>query len=161
GFSFKGLSGLFVPASNFWKKTTAQFERYNPQIKVDAKHLSELVWVESQFHFSNGYAEDFPFATCAEKNGSSLPEKFLFYDSGLLLDLSISSYSEYLVAMVQSAAVTCWQYFYTTPKNLIDKNNGISYFPWHLAASDLADGINDMGYRDEINVDRLDLIAEY
>lgn len=129
GFSFNGLSGLFEPASSFWKKTTEQFEQYNPQSKADTEQLSALVWVESQFHFANANTVRFPFATCAEKNGSSLPES--------------------------------WQYFYTTPKNLIDKNNGISYFPWHLATSDLADGINDMNYRDEIKFDRLDLIAEY
>ena len=96
GFSFNGLSGLFEPASGFWKKTTEQFEQYNPQSKADTKLLSDLVWVESQFHFSNVNTVSFPFAACAEKNERSLPEKFFFYDSGLLLDLPISSATNWL-----------------------------------------------------------------
>jgi hypothetical protein len=161
GFSFNGLSGLSVPTSCFWNRTTDSFIKYNPQKNVDTTQLSELNWIESQVHFSNGSTENFPYATCANKNGTLLPDTFFFYDSGLIFDLNVFSYCEYIEAMINSAAVTCWQYFYTNPKHLVDAYSNVCYFPWHIGTSDLADGINGVNYLESIKFDRLDLIAEY
>ena len=79
-----------------------------------------------------------------------------------LFPLPFTSAEEYLRAMIASAAVECWQYFYIDPELVISKSKGLSYFTWDLHfRTELGHDLDVAYYVENAPHDRLDLIAEY
>lgn len=161
GFSFNGLEDLYSNNPHFWKDAVNDFIKFQPKKKVDYSFLECLRWLESTHHYSNPNSGNLPYTACVTLDEDRLPSKFYFFDGGLVFELTIDSYDDYVKALTDSSGVTCWQYFYINPDEIIDKNIEVNYMTWVLKTSDLADGINDLAYDENITYDRLDLVAEY
>lgn len=160
GFAFNDINDIYKFKTEFWQKSLRKLEKLGAQELVRIKDLESLRWFESPTPVSE--AEYSPQFGCVKLRDGELPDDFYYYDSGILYHLPFKSFDEYISAMVDSAAVRCWQYFYIDQKEIIKKNRGLNYATWSLHInSKLESGITDLEPRVDAKSDRLDLINEY
>jgi hypothetical protein len=158
GFYINGLTDIFFYPINFWERDFAPFEQMGQ---------ANLFEEPSQFNWIVGTtAVASPFYTpefgCVKRDLSGFPNEFFFYDSGLIYLLPFKSFEEYLEAMMASASVRCWQYFYINPQIIIQKNAQLNYFTWSLHLNtNLGEGLNSLYPVKDVKFNRLDMINEY
>lgn len=158
GFYVNGIIDVFLYPLDFWKSAVREFSDIGCEDLADIPE--NMRWFESTVaHNDPEYA---PHYGCVPFEPPSFPDRFFFYDSGLLFPLPFKSFEEYYSAMLDSAAVECWQYFYVDPAEIIRKSKGVSYITWfqHIATR-LDERMQSMFLNEAIEHDRLDLIDEY
>lgn len=159
GFAFQSAKEIMYPQSKFWVTGSEDMRKFE-KIDIDnAQLLKNLRWFETPIHPNRSASQYFG---CVLPNEKSFPDKFYFYDDGNVYPLAITSYEDYINAMLRNAAVECWQYFYVAPEDLIKKNQGLNYMTTSLRHNTrIVSNMNGFTYNNLIEIDRLDLIYEY
>lgn len=158
GFYINGILDIFSYPVDFWKDSLVDFEKNG--ISGASKMPENIRWFESPVaHNSSIYK---PFYGCVIVDSESLSDQFYFYDNGLLYKLPFSSFEEYFEAMINSAAVECWQLFYIDPEEIVKKTKGVSYITWiQYLNSYLDERMHSLKLDKDVKFDRLDLVNEY
>ena len=158
GFYVNGVIDIFLYPIDFWEGAVREFSDIGCEYLADIPE--NMRWFESTVaHNRPLYA---PHYGCVLFEPPSFPDKFFFYDSGFLFPLPFASFEEYFLAMIDSAAVKCWQYFYIDPEDIIKKNRDVSYITWSLhVATHLDEKMRRLTLDETVKYDRLDLINEY
>lgn len=161
GFTFKGLGEIYLKDQKFWEKEIKKISKLD-NITLNNKLIESLKVIESQFLFLNLDAIQLPYAGCVvlEEN-RKLPKKFYYFDGGIVFKLNLFSFDDYINALIYTAGVKGWQYFYINPNDLIDLNNKTNYFSWTIKTSNIDERINNLTYHEDIQIDRLNLLIEY
>lgn len=158
GFFLNGFAEMLLEPSDFWSQTHRAFEL------VDQADLAETPQNMSWFSGTTAPASPIymPEYGCVPVRHGEIPSEFYFYDSGLLFPLPFTSIDEYLHAMVASACVRCWQYFYIDPALIVAKSKPCSYYTWSLHISTGLDpALEDLTPVKDPRYNRLDLVAEH
>lgn len=158
GFCINGVMDMFLDPVNFFEKS--QHKLFSNAHTGIATITENMRWFESKT--AHNAPESTPQYGCFLFEPPNFPSKYYFYDSGLLFQLPFKNFEEYLTAMMNSAAVSGWQYFYISPLEVIQKNIGQPYITWPQHISSCLDGrMQSVIYNQSIEYDRLDLIYEH
>lgn len=162
GMFFNGLTDIFSFEPTFFEYSLDKFLKYEDDSKTDIELIRKLRFIESPTSLQD--ATYTPYFGCVKlKEGEfEFPNEFYFYDSGLVYKLPFTTYEEYIDALIQSAAVNCWQYFYINPEEIVSKNKGVKYITWGLhTRTRLDEDLAGLFFVSDAKYDRLDLINEH
>lgn len=158
GFYINGIRGMFLEPNDFWKDIAEVFKEVGQEDRLEIPR--GFSWLTGT-HAVNS-ARRLCHYGCVKLEQGKFPAEFYFFDSGLLFPLPFKTVEEYIQAMITSAAVECWQYFYIDPELVISKSKGLSYFTWDLHfRTCLGNDLDELFFVENAPHDRLDLIAEY
>ena len=158
GFYINGPLSIFLNPAKFWEDSLSFFEEIGKENLADIP--INLRWIESTSLYTEPSYN--PHFGCVKFIQGVFPNEFYFYDSGFLFPLPFTTFQEYFNAMIDSAAVKCWQYFYIEPETILNRNINKDYYTWALHIStNLDEKLRSIKYFENAKFDRLDLIAEY
>lgn len=160
GFFLCGLTDLFLMGrSDFYTPSLTHFLCYETTAKTDVGLIESVEWIESPVNPLEG--EYIPLFGCVKLEKGKFPNQFYFYDSGIIYPLPFKSYKEYLTAMINSACVVGWQYFYVPSDLIVKLNEGLHYITWarHTTTS-LGEEYGNLNPIQNPLYDRLDMIND-
>lgn len=158
GLCINSIYGMFTQEKQNFLEMHEDYEPYEPYSEEDLKLINQLSWYDSPTSLIG--SDITPFFTCLKLEKGKFPNEFYFYDSHFVYKLPFTNYESYFDALIASAVVECWQFFYIEPKDLIDRNIGKNYFTVFLR-SDKVKNHSMIHYKPEIEADRLDIIHEH
>ncbi|MDO5976107.1 hypothetical protein [Flavivirga jejuensis] len=158
GFFINGLRSMLIEPSDFWNQCKYAFEKAGQEELMDMP--DGYSWLEGTTALIN--PSYYPQYGCVKLGESHFLDNFFFFDSGFFYPLPFKSLEEYFKAMISTAAVNCWQYFFIDPSIVIEKNNKVSYISWsnYFRSNHLKDQDHHI-FNSGLDIDRLDLIEEY
>lgn len=161
GCYFNGITDVISSKpTTFFEYSLDKFLKYEEESKTDINLIHKLRFIESPTSLQD--ATYTPYFGCVTLKEKEFPTDFYFYDSGLVYKLPFITYEGYIDALIQSAAVNCWQYFYVNPQEVIQKNKGIKYITWGLhTRTRLDEDLAGLNFVPDAKYDRLDLINEH
>ena len=160
GFTFHLGESMVLWPSNKWKKGYEDFLQYAKEDEEQKDLLSKLTWFESPTPVAGPIYT--PYYGCVLVEEGHFPDKFYFFDGGIIYPLPFKSYEEYITTLLGNAGVECWQYFYVDPELLVKRNKGLNYMTTDLRfRTHLVEKIAPFVYEPSYTFDRLDLIVEY
>ncbi len=142
----------------FWAESYEDYEGYEPYTKEDFELINQLAWFDSPTSFVDRAIT--PFYTCLKIEEGKFPSEFYFYDSHFVYKLPFGSYEEYFEALIASACIESWQFFYIKPSELIKRNIGKNYFTVFLKSPKI-ENQSRINFNPEVKEDRLDVIHGY
>ena len=158
GTYINGIIDAFQLATPFWEKANQKFNGFSLK-DLPAIPLNNH-WIESPASFLD--AEYAPQYGCFEITPNHFPDKFNYFDSGILHPLPFNSFENYFSALINTGMVKHWQYFYIAPKEIIARNKNLPYLTLSLhRSSNLHKNIRNLAFDESIIYDRLDLIMEH
>lgn len=161
GTYFNGIMDVISSKpTTFFEYSLDKFLKYEDESKTDIELIRKLRFIESPTSLQD--ATYTPYFGCVTLKEGEFPNEFYFYDSGLVYKLPFTTYEDYIDALIQSAAVNCWQYFYINPEEIVSKNKGVKYITWGLhTRTSLDEDLAGLFFVPDAKYDRLDLINEH
>ena len=160
GFSFNSVRNICSSKKEDFWKNKLNYSYYDEISRNDVNLLENLKRFDNPTPYKKN-ANYTTFFTCLKKDSNGkIPNDWFFFDSHFIYQLPFNNYKDYLEAMVNSASVECWQFFYIDPEELINRNLGKSYFTIFLDSYKI-EGHSKLHFNPEIKADRLDIIHEY
>lgn len=160
GFAVNGMLDLLRGPSDFWKSSTQVLKTVGQEDRVDYELLKQFGWLESVTPVI--FQEYTPQFGCTMLDKETFLNRFFFYDSGLIFSLPFKSPEQYFAALIDSASVECWQYFYVDPELIVSKSKGVKYITWALHTTTNVDvDLRGIQFKANSQYDRLDLVMEY
>lgn len=120
GTYFNGIMDVISSKpTTFFEYSLDKFLKYEDESKTDIELIRKLRFIECPTSLQD--ATYTPYFGCVTLKEGEFPNEFYFYDSGLVYKLPFTTYEDYIDALIQSAAVNCWQYFYINPEEIVSK----------------------------------------
>ena len=160
GFTFNSGPSMLISPNGAWRDSYQDYIKYENPDQSARDLVERLTWFESPSF--PGRAPLTHYYGCVLPNGTTFPNEFYFYDGGVVYALPFKTYAEYIQALLASAGVDCWQYFYIDPKIIVEANKGSNYITTQLrVGTRFVEDISIYEYNPSYTFDRLDLILEY